>query len=449
MKSNASILYAFRMLFPRTGLKSNARRSLTGAFLCIAISLIPLVMVLTVSNGMIKGMTQRMIGLSSSHLCCMIHPDVEEAKTSRSLEDLGKKLSECEGIKAYYPEVQSVALAAGKEGRAGACIRAVENNIFSKNPSFSELFEIVESVSDISNTKDIYLEEGKNAVICKKLAQDLQLHAGDEIRLITARYLSSGKVLPKITKFKVSAIVTSGYQELDALWVFIPIKTGYSILPVRASQIMVGLEVDNPFDWELEKTAMVIENLVPSFTRVYKWNELNASQYENFTSTQIMLLFIMLLIVLVACVNISSALVMLVMERRKEIAILKSLGASPSGITFSFLITGLVTGGLGVFAGIPAGLLAAVNFDTILLWLEKLITLCVKTFYMLCGGDASMVQQLHILDPAFYLQNIPLVIPLGQLVLIGCGTLVVSLFFSALPAIKAGKEKPIESLRKL
>lgn len=449
MKFSASVLYACRMLFPRIGRKSNARRSLVGAFLCIAISLIPLVMVMTVSNGMVRGMTSRIIGLSSSHLCAVLHPDLDTAKSADSLRDVAKSFLEVEGVRKTYPEVQSIGLASGSETRTGASIRAVQNDIFSQNEAFGLLFDVVESTGSVKSARDIVLEDGKNAVIGKKIAETLGIHAGDSITLITTRILPSNKVVPRITRFKVSAIVSSGYQELDALWVFIPLNTGYSILPLRSSQIMVGVETDNPFGYTLEKTLARLENAAPEFTRIYKWNELNASQYENFSSTQIMLLFIMLLIVLVASVNISSALVMLVMERRKEIAILKSLGASPAGITFSFLLAGVVTGGLGVFAGIPAGLLCAVNFDSILGWIEKFLTLAARVVVIFFGGEASQVRDLHILDPAFYLQNIPLDIPLGQLIIICCGTLVLSLFVSALPAIKAGREKPIESLRKL
>ena len=92
---------------------------------------------------------------------------------------------------------------------------------------------------------------------------------------------------------------------------------------------------------------------------------MNATEFENFSSTRVMLVFIMLLVVLVASVNISSAIVMLVMERRKEIAILKSCGASSSGITFSFLLTGLACGTGGVMAGLPVGLLLSVNANAL------------------------------------------------------------------------------------
>ena len=439
MNFKASSLFAFRMLFPRTGKKSNARRSLVGAFLCIAISLVPLVMVLTVSNGMIKGMTDRMIGLSSSHLCCFLHPDIEEARSSDSLVELSRSLSEVEGVINVYPEISSVALAAGKAGRSGAQVRGVTTDIFTKNPSFRDFFEC-EGTPDLSKPN--------NAVIGKKLASDLNIKAGDDIRLISTRQLTSGKVIPKITKFKVTATVSSGYQELDSLWFFIPLEKAYSILPLRSSQIMIGIETGDAFSYGLEKTLSLVERRVPNFTRVYRWKELNTVQYENFSSTQMMLLFIMLLIVLVASVNISSALVMLVMERRKEIAILKSLGATSNGITVAFLITGLVTGFLGVFVGIPVGLLAAVNFDYIISFFEKVFNFLIEFVYLLLGMG-TWDGQFILLDPAFYLQKIPLSIPLAELIIIGTGTLILSLVVSALPSIKAGKEKPNETLRKV
>ena len=448
MKIKSSFLFACRMLFPKTGKKSSARRSLFGGFLCIAISIIPLVMVIAVSNGMIEGMTERMIGLSSGDLCCILHPDVKEASSAEELVALGEKLVLSEGVDDFYPELQGVGLAASEKYRTGAQIRAVENDIFKKNPAFSRLFEVVESERQISSVDELLLEDGKNAVIGSRLAELLGVHAGDSIRLITTRRLPKGKVIPKITKFKISGIVSSGYQELDALWFFISLNTGYSILPLTSSQIMLCLDTPDPFSLELDKTASSLETLVPSFTRIYKWNELNAAQYENFSSTKMMLTFIMLLIVLVASVNISSALIMLVMERRKEIAVLKSYGASNSGIALSFLITGFVTGGLGVFTGIPLGLLCAVNFDKILSGIENILTLGKKLIFALSGKNPMEALPFHLLDPAYYLQNADISIPLDQLVIIALGTLVLSLATSTVPAIKAGEEKPIDILRK-
>ena len=442
MNTKASLLFSLRLLFPRTGKKSNARRSLVGACVCIGISLVPLVMVLTVSNGMIQGITSRVIGLSSSHINCVLYPYADESKDEQSLRALSQKIGTAEGARNAYPEIQAVGLAAGRQGRTGATIRAVEKDIFTSNAAFAELFEVVSGEPS--------LQAKNSAIIGKKLAETLQVQAGDSFRLITARRLESGKLVPKVTPMKVSAVVSCGYQELDALWVFIPLSTGFSILPVQSSEVHIAVETEDAFDFvKLGQIQHQVSRLVPKYTRVYLWNELNSAQFENFSSTQIMLLFIMLLIVLVASVNISSALVMLVMERRKEIAILKSLGGTAEGISFAFLVTGMVTGVFGVLAGIPTGLLCAVNFDAIISVIERIVNNVARFVYVLRSGSISDFTQIHLLDPAFYLQTIPLDIPLGQLIIIGCGTLVLSLLVSAIPAIRAGREKPIETLRKI
>ena len=161
-----------------------------------------------------------------------------------------------------------------------------------------------------------------------------------------------------------------------------------------------------------------------------------------------MLTFIMLLIVLVASVNISSALVMLVMERRKEIAILKSVGATNSGISISFLIAGVACGLMGTLIGLPVGIMFAINSNLLIVSLEKLVNLGVKVLYVLGGNSAESFEAVQLLNPAYYLTEIPVSIPLGELFLISSSVILLSLVVSVIPAIKAGKERPLETFRK-
>lgn len=439
MKLSSSFLFASRLLFPRTGKKSNARKSLIGAFICIGISLVPLVIVMTVSNGMIQGITERVIGLSSSHIQIDFYDSDELILDPEYFKQLSVIASSVEGVKNVSPEIQGIGLASSLKGRTGASIRAVQDDSFEKNSAFKEYFEIVSGSPDLSSRN--------SAVLCKKLASDLGVEAGGTVRLITTKESAGGKMIPKITPLKVSAVVSCGYQELDALWLFVSLETGEKILSASSSQAVLGIETENAFGPELEKTYRNLSDF-SEIGRIYKWNELNTSQFENYASTQIMLVFIMMLIVLVASVNISSALVMLVIERKKEIAIIKSLGGTSDGIAFSFLLTGFFTGLAGVAVGIPTGLLCAVNFNTLMNIIEKIINLFVHFGAMLFSSGTA-VHEVHLLDPAFYLQNIPLSIPLGQLFIVASGTLILSLFVSALPALKAGREKPIETLKKI
>ncbi|MBP5283626.1 MAG: ABC transporter permease [Treponema sp.] len=443
MNVKASVLFASRLLFPRTGKKSNARRSLFGAFICIAISLVPLIMVLSVSDGMIQGITGRYIGLSTGHIECELYHYSDESGSAQNLIKLAEGIRGLESVKNAWPQLCGIALAAGKNGRTGTTVRAVENDIFTRNEAFASLFDVIEGTTE--------LKDEKSAVVGQKFAELLNLKAGSTFRLITTKQLPDGKTLPRLTPFKVSGIVSCGYQELDALWVFIPLEKGFSILPVNSSKISILVDSYDAFSSAADRARTDIEENFPVFTSVQKWNEVsqNRAIFDNFESTKIMLLLIMILIILVASVNISSALVMLVMERRREIAILKSLGGSSSGITVSVLITGLVTGGLGVLAGVPAGLLCAVNFDSLIKFIEKIDKFLAQFFYVLAGSDLSEFTQIRLLDPQFYLQKIPLSVPLEPLMIICGGTLLLSLAVSTLPALKAGREKPLETMRKM
>lgn len=450
MNFKASLLYAGKLIFQKnnSGEKSNGHRSLLGAMICIGISLIPLVAILVISNGMIEGITGRIIGLSTRDISIYINGRSPSVRRLEKFTYTAKEIETIPGVKAAYPEIQGIGLAAGKTKRTGASIRAVQNDLFTADENFSSLFNIVEGTVELKDSND--------AIIGKNIADSLSIHAGDKLKLITINSNTRTNITPKVTMLNVKGIVSSGYQELDALWVFIPLQTGFKILPQNTSQFVIGVKSEDAFSQELYYLQQDIIDAAEGegeinpilYSAVYRWDEMNTSQFENFASTQALLLLIMLLIVLVASVNISSALVMLVMERRKEIAILKSVGASSDGISTAFLFTGFAAGAGGVLIGIPIGLLAAVNVNTLINLAEKIINLLAKFFFVLFNSQADFYQ-IHLLDPAYYLQNIPITIPFDKLMIIACGTLVLSLIVSAVPAIKAGKEKPLDTLRKL
>ncbi|MBP5443553.1 MAG: ABC transporter permease [Treponema sp.] len=450
MTFSSSFLYAIRLCFPhRTSSdRSLGRRSLFGAMMCIGISLVPLVSVLIISEGMIQGITGRMIGLSTQDLqvyVSSLSPDVEEYEDMVEISD---RFSELQGITGSYPEMQGMALVSFNGIRTGATVRGVQNDIFQTNTGFSSLMQVKEGEADLSGER--------NMIVGEKISQILDIHPQDKISLITVEKVGE-QMVPKMAVFTVSGVVSSGYQELDALWVFIPLETAFSVLSKRSSKTVFSLTTSDPFSGDLAKIKQNVRNDIMGYgdnitldqSRVYSWNELNAAEYENFASTKLLLLLIMLLIVLVASVNISSALVMIVMERRKEIAILKSVGADSSGITASFLLIGIVSGAGGVLTGIPVGLLAGVNINRIISFMEKVVNLFLKFAYVLANGNQGGFTSVHLLDPAYYLQEIPVIIPFGELLVITLGTLILSLIVSAIPAIKAGKEKPLDTLRKM
>lgn len=444
MNLNSSILLAIKFLLPKSDSPSNARKSVLGAILCIALSLIPLIVVLVVSDGMIEGITARTISLSSFDLQVVPYGtsgvDASKYKEYESLADI---INQVEGVKSVCVERQGVALAASMNGRTGATVRGISPNLYLENESFRKYLNILDGEFDISSSKD--------AVIGSKLAKDLNLKVGDTVRIISSRKNTNDKIVPRFTTFKVKGICSSGYQELDALWFFINAETAFDLFSTASSKIVLGVETENPFENELYKTANLIEDELDKknlFASVYTWQELNSSQLENFATTKMLLLLIMSLIVLVASINVSSSVIMFVIERNKEIAILKSIGASSQGITFSFLLIAMFIGFCGVLIGFPLGLLCAVNVNSILNFFENVINFVLSLGYNLFTNSQGFVP-VSVMNPEYYLENIPIVLPFGELLAIVILVLVLSIVVSIVPSVKAGKEKPLSLLRKL
>ncbi len=444
MTVKSSILFASRLLRPRAGRVSSARRSLFGAVFCIGLSLVPLVVVLVVSDGMIQGIVSRIIELSSYHMQVAVQPKSPAAASPAAFTELAGIVAEVSGVESVYPERQGIALAASAAGRTGASVRALPPSAFTADTPFTELLTVTDGT--------LALPTARSALIGSKIAETLRLKAGDTFRLITMKTGASGKTVPRMTPFKVEGVVSCGYQELDALWVFIPFETGYSLLSDESSALQIGIQTPDAFSPDMPKTARLIEQITPAGARVLLWNELNVAQYENFASTRMLLIFIMFLIVLVASVNVSSALVMLSMERRKEIAILKSIGATTGGIVTTFLLTGFCMGLAGVLVGLPVGILCAVNVNGIISVMEKFVNILARFWYIISGaaaGSGGDFVPVHLLDPAFYLEKIPVVLPFKELFCIAAGTILLSVIVSVIPSLRAGAEKPIDTLRKI
>ena len=446
MTFKSSLMFAKSLIFPRAEKKSSARRSLWGALLCIGLSIVPLIVVLSITNGMIQGMTDRIIGLSSSNVQAYVSPKLLKTMDAQSYRDYAEEYKAVDGVLEVYPEIGITALAAGKKMRTGAQLRAMDSDIFTKNKSFKELFTVIEGdVNEYASQPQDGSE--KLAIIGQKMADTLELHAGDTFRIITIK-TNNGKQSPKLTSFKVSAIVSSGYQELDALWVFVPLETVYQFISLANASYTVMIETPDAYSPDLVRIQRELKSNFGKYANFYRWDQVHEAEFENFSSTKVMLVFVMLLIVLVASINISSAIVMLVMERRREIAILKSIGATPSGITFAFIITGITCGLGGIAIGLPFGLLAAVNANQIVQLIEKAVNAVAKIGYLLKGVPVEEIKAIKLMDPAYYLQTIPVNLPFSQVMLICLSTALLALVVSIVPSVKAGKEKPLEILRK-
>ncbi len=447
MTFSSCLLYAKKIVFSKTiqGTESSyGKRSLIGAILCIGISLVPLITSLVVSSCMMNGIVERMINLYSHDISISLYKNSTYTKSYENFILAQEKLSQVSGVNKVFPEVRSMALAAGTNYRSGALVRGIPSNLFSENKKFSSLFKKIEG--------DFNFVGGKNAVIGEKIAEQLNLHVGDSIKLISLNS-NNKQVIPKVAIFNVSGIVSSGYQELDALWVFIPLEEAFSSIAKSSSEFLLGIETANPFSDEL----FFVEDNIRMFalqdehfanSQIATWQEINEAELENLSSTKALLLVVMAMIVIVAIINVSSSIVMIVMERKKEIALLKCVGASSIGITISFVLTGLLASFGGIIFGSILGILFSININRIIRFIEIIVAFIEHITTLVSFGKIQF-EQFHLLDPAYYLQEIPVKIPITEIIIISIITLLLATLVSLIPALKAGNEKPIDTLRKM
>jgi lipoprotein-releasing system permease protein len=419
MKSRCCFFIAIRYLLGRA---HEGGRYLRGAAAGIAVSLVPIIVTLIVADGMIRGIVDRYLELGTGHLQVFGFIDPE------SLEGITEKVQGLNGIRGAWMERRGMGVLVGKKGKAGASIRAIDPS-FWQDAGSVEYLKLAAGTAQVETERDMLLGES--------LAASIGAEIGDTVRLMTVRTGADGRNIPRVTPFTVSGIVSSGYHELDALWCIITHEGGRRILSPDSSSSLI-VKIDRPYT-KADDTAWSLYSVLGAGYSVYTWKDLMRSQYSSYESTRQMLLFIMALIVIVAAVNVSSATSMLVIERQRDIAVLKVTGASTKGVAGIFLWGSFLTGLCGMIIGIAIGLLLGYFINPIIRSLENFFSF----FSGLAGGS-----EVKILDPGFYLETIPIIIDWLAIFLIGCFTIFCSVAASWIPALRAGRLKPMELLRK-
>jgi lipoprotein-releasing system permease protein len=386
---------------------------------------------------MIEGITRRYLELGTYHAQVLLPESVRDDDVPGLLSGLRSR----PGVRLAIMEKQGLGLLYTQAGRTAVTIRAVPPELYYEDEGFRRYFRLESGAFDLSGRDGILLG--------REMAQRLGAGPGDRVKLLVLRGASGRRQLPVVAAFTVRGIFSTGYQELDKLWVYISLAASERLLAGRGSTRFLGIKLAEPFaglDAQLER----LREVLPPQAEIYSWYQLEKANYKSFQTTKILLIFIMALILAVATVNISSALIMVVLERLPEIAILKAMGAGPGAISLSFLLTGLLTGLAGTALGLAAGVALALNVNGLIRGLESALNAGAHLFAILAAPFARLPAQptLRIFNSEFYLDQIPIHLRLGELYAVGAATLLLAILAAYLPARRAGRIRPLEVLRR-
>lgn len=315
---------------------------------------------LSIMSGLQEDLRARLLAFTP-------HITVERTSAGAWQPDtLQRRISSIPGVAAAAPFVsaQVLAVSGGSDSTpgyvAGGTLRAV---VAHDNPVLTQLKESMTagSLDALGSTIDVSLQEAgarrtvklPGAVIGKSLADDLGLRPGDPVTLVAPATLGSG-TMPRLRRFAVGGFFHSGMPEYDSALVFVALPDGRALLGDTPEQ-EAGLEVRVEHLFDAPAIAARIRETLGASFEVKDWTETNASLFSALQLEKTTYFVVLLLIVLVAAFNIVATLVMVVMERRKEIAILQAMGARAGSIAAIFLVEGGLLGIVGTVIGVGAG----------------------------------------------------------------------------------------------
>ena len=260
-----------------------------------------------------------------------------------------------------------------------------------------------------------------------ELAFNLNLKTGDNINLMSSAFVATPLgSLPKQENFKIAGTFNTGFLEFDQNIIFLNIDDALSIFEKDTKDQNIEIYIANPL--EANKYKKQIEKINPNFF-IYTWADLNKSFFSALKVERNVMFIILTLIIIVAAFNIISGLTILIKNKTKEIAILKTLGLNNTSIKKSFFLTGFSIGFFATLAGIILGILFSVNIEKLRLFLSSVFNLEIFP------------------SDIYFLERLPSEINFYSISIIFILSLVVTAVASYIPAKNISKMKTFRALK--
>jgi lipoprotein-releasing system permease protein len=384
------------------------------SMLGIGLGVMALIVVLSVMNGFQKEIRARILGVT---------PHLQVMSDSGQLSDWQHTLD----IVASHPEVRAAAPFVSGQGMIslnesveGVMVRGIL-------PDAEQRLTALGDKMKHGSLNDLRAGEF-NIILGVDLARALGAHVGDSVLLITPQgQITPAGMLPRLKQFHVVGIFEIGMAPYDNALALIQLEDAQKLYRMGDSVSGISGSLNN-LDLA-PRVAFELEGKLPKDTYATDWTRQNANYFSVVAMEKKMMFIILSLIVLVAAFNIVSTLVMAVTDKQADIAILRTLGASPKSIMKIFMVQGMLIGLIGMGLGVIGGVVIALNIGTIVPFIEHLfgVQFLSKEFY--------------------YISELPSDLQRGDVIVVAGMSFLISLFATIYPSWRASKVQPAEALR--
>ena len=379
------------------------------SFIGISLGVAVLIIVMSVMNGFRSELINKIVGFNA-------HVTVKPYENAIDIKKLNNKNLKIISNELVFSN-SGEAIVINKDYTKGLLLRGYKREDFSK-------LEIVKQNSFIGNPDDLY---ENNISIGKELSFDLNLKLGDKIMVMSPSGIQTiiGD-LPKQQSFIINSIYDSGLAEFNKNVAFININTLDVFFDLSKKDRNLEIYLKDPVN--IEKLKEKIQ-LIFNEEFVYSWSDINSSLFSALKVERNVMFIILSLIIIVAAFNIISGLTILVKNKTREIAILKSIGVLNKSITKIFFLVGVIIGTSATFFGIFLGVMFS-------LYIEKIRSFLSDIF------NISLFP-----EEIYFLNKMPSEIEPNSIFIISFCSIIITILVSIFPAIKASKLDPVKALK--
>ena len=389
----------------------------------VALGVMALIVVIAVMSGFGKDLRDKILG-TNSHI---VVTNITRSGMD-DFESVLKKVMQSDGVKAAAPFILNQVMLTFGSKSSGVVVRGVDPE---REAMVSDLEKnlIQGEIGMLKRRKKNKADPGHdNIILGKELSQKLGVQVGDAISMVSpASRLTPMGLIPKIKLFKVVGLFESGMFEYDSSLAFISVQAAQRFFSMKGKVSGIEIRVED-IDSADQIAEILQENLgFPYYVR--DWMRMNKNLFSALRLEKIVMFIILILIILVAAFNIVSTLFMVVMEKTKEIAILKSMGASRASIMKIFSFQGLIIGLLGTLIGCIGGFTIVPNLNEIVGFIENIF------------GITAFPSDVY------YLDKLPSEIQYMDSFLIVVFSIFICFVASLYPAWRASRLDPVDGLR--